>query len=136
MPNFEINEKCEIERNNVTTDEVIQLLQYSLSKYYNEGDITITSNGITIDGDLSSFWERAITNANATIKIDNNKLIYKVEGSSNLGRWPCFWLIISFFVLPFIIFFIIDLVEFTIGKDRPKYYFEEAFKYVKFELEK
>lgn len=71
-----------------TVDAVAQLRKTSLAKYYDEEDITIRPTGITIKGNLKSFWERAITKAEAKIKIEGNELAYRDDGDSALGVCP------------------------------------------------
>ncbi len=134
MANFEVYEKCEIKKEGVTADQIGQLLKASLSKYYVEEKITITPAGITLEGNLKSIWERAITKADATIKIEGNQLTYRVDGDSSLGGWPWVWFILGFFTGFFFIWFAWDLGEYIISRDRPKRYFEEAFKSVQFEI--
>jgi hypothetical protein len=134
MANFEVYGKCEIKKNGVTVDMIAQLFKTSLAKYYNDGNITITPTGITVKGNLKSIWERAITKAEAKIKIEGNQLTYRVDGYSSLGGWPWVWFILGFFTGFFFIWFLWDLVEYIITRDRPKRYFEEAFKSVQFEI--
>jgi len=134
MANFEVYGKCEIKKKSVTVDEIAQLLKASLSKYYNAGKITITPTGITLKGNLKSTWEQAITKAEAKIKINGNELTYRVDGNSSLGSWPWVRFILGFLIPPFFIWFLWNLVEYIISRDRPKRYFEEAFKSVQFEI--
>ena len=134
MPHFGVYKKCELKKENVTTEQVAHLLKRSISKYYNENDITVTPTGLSVKGNLKSMWERAITKANVQIKIEDNQLFYYVDGTSSLGRWPWVWWILGFFTGFFFIWFLIDLVEYLLSRDRPKQYFEETFKLVSFEL--
>ncbi len=142
MASFEVYDKCEIKKKGVTVETIAQLLKTSLAKYYNDGNITVTPTGIIVKGNLKSIWERAITKAEAKIKIEGNQLTYKVGGDSSLGGWPWVWFILCFFTYYFLgfftgiffILFLLDLVEYIISRDRPKRYFEEAFKSVQFEI--
>ena len=134
MANFEVYGKCAIKKEGVTVDTVAQLLKTSLAKYYDDGKITVTPTGITVTGNLKSIWERAITKAEAKIKIEGNELTYRVDGDSSLGGWPWLWFILGFFTGFFFIWFLFDLIEYIISRDRPKRYFEEAFKSVQFEI--
>jgi len=134
MANFEVYGKCEIKKEGVTVDQIAQLLKTSLSKHYNEVDVTLTPTGITLNGNLKSFWERAITKADATIKTEGNQLTYRVDGNSSLGKISWVWFILGFFTGFFFGWFLFDLVCYIISRDRPKRYFEEAFKSVQFEI--
>ena len=75
-----------------------------------------------------------ITKAEAKVKITGNQLVYRVNGESSLGGWPWVWFFLGFFTGFFFFWFAWDLVEFLINRDRPKRYFEEAFKSVRFEI--
>lgn len=134
MANFEVYGKYEVKKEGVTAESVAQLLKTSLSKYYDEGTVTVTPTSVMVNGNLKSFFERAITKADAQIKIENNQLSYRVDGESSLGGWPWVWLTLGFFTGFFFVWFLINLVEYMICRDRPKRYFEEAFKAVQFEI--
>lgn len=135
MANFELYNKCEIKKNNVTEEAVKQILKESLSKYYESSKITINLSGVSVKGNLKSMWERAITNADAQIKIENKLLSYKVNGTSSLGGWPWVWFVLGLFTGVFLFWFLFDLIEYLIARDRPKKYFEDAFNSVKFAIE-
>ena len=134
MANFEVYGKYEIKKEGITAESVAQLLKTSLSKYYDESTVTVTSTSVIVNGNLKSFFERAITKADAQLKIENNQLSYRVDGESSLGGWPWVWFALGFFTGFFFGLFLIDLVEYIICRDRPKRYFEEAFKAVQFEI--
>ncbi|MGI5924525.1 MAG: hypothetical protein ACOX9E_11340 [Lentisphaeria bacterium] len=134
MAKFEVYGKFELKKEGVTADAVAQLLKSSLSKHYFASDITVTPSGIIVKGNLSSIWERAVTNADVKIKIEGNELFYRVDGDSSIGAWSYVWGCLGFITGFFFIWFVVDLVDYLICRDRPKRYFEEAFKSVQFEL--
>lgn len=134
MAGFEVCGKCAIKKEGVSVDTVAQLLKTSLAKYYDARKITVAPTGITVKGNLKSIWERAVTKADANIKIEGDELIYRVDGDSSLGLWPWVWFILGFFTSFFFLWFAFDLVEYLISRDRPKRYFEEAFKSVQFSI--
>jgi hypothetical protein len=134
MANFEVYGKYDIAQEGMTVGKVSEMLKQSLSNYYDEDDITVTPTGVVVKGNLKSFWERAITKAEAKVKIQENQLVYRVNGESCLGGWPWVWFFLGFFTGFFFFWFAWDLVEFLINRDRPKRYFEEAFKSVRFDI--
>ena len=134
MANFEVYGKCEVKKEDVTVDSVAQLLKTSLSKYYDEHKITVTPNGVMVKGNLKSIWERAVTKAEVRLKIEGNQLSYRVDGASSLGKWPWVWFFLGLFTGFFFILFLWDLIEYILCRDRPRRYFEEAFKAVQFEI--
>ena len=119
----------------VTIETINQLLKTSLTKYFNKDKIAFTPTGVIVKGDLKSIWERAVTKAEARLKIDGNQLSYRVDGTSSLGVWPWIWGVLGFFTYGFLcIWFFWALVEYILCRDRPKRYIEEAFKAVQFEI--
>jgi hypothetical protein len=131
---FEVFKKCMIKKNGVTVEDIIKILKTSLSKHYKVEKIQSTLTGLTVRANLKSMWERAITKAEVSIKVEEDLLLYKVMGTTSLGGWPWVWCILGFFTGIFLILFLIDLVEYIICRDRPKKYFEEAFNAVEFEI--
>lgn len=109
-------------------------LKNSLAKHYDEDDISFTKDGLILKGNLKSPWERAITEARVTLTTEGDQLTYRVDGKSSLGCWPWLWFVLGLFTGFFIVWFLVDLVEYLISRDRPKRYFEEALKSVEFEL--
>lgn len=139
---FEILERCEVRRPGVTIESVLATMRDSLSRYYRPEDIKLTPSGLVVSGDLKSFFERAITKAEATVEIIDERLSYRVIGETFIGKWPWFWLVLGCcaFVMGFdgsifVGIFFICLFEYGACSGRPKKYFEEVFKAVKFNLE-
>lgn len=144
MSKFEIYRKCQIKNEGVTGETIAQLLKSSLAKHYNESDISVIPTGIIIKGNLKPFPELVATEAVAHIKIEGNQLSYQVDGTSSLveGSWICLALslLLGFFGLTFfsnllIGAYIAFFVSYLISRDRPKQYFDEAFKAVQFDIE-
>lgn len=143
MPSFEVYGKVALKEGDLEDDPVggrIALnvakncLKNSLEKHYGKGAITLTPDGLALDGDLQGSWERAITKAEVKLKVEGGQLTYRVDGKSSLGFWPWVWFILGLFTGFFFVWFGIDLVKYLLSRDRPKRYFEEAFKSVEFEL--
>jgi hypothetical protein len=133
MAIFEVYRKCNLVKGEGACLAVLSILRHTLSKYYNEGDIIVTNNGIIVNGNLRDTWERAVTKATININIKENELSYKVQGSSSIGKWAWIRFVLGLFTGIFLGWFVLDLVEYIICRDRPKKYFEEAFNAVAFE---
>lgn len=95
-----------------------------------------------MQGDLEAFAARAITDANVKVRIEDGELSYRVDGSASMGKWP--WVCITLFFIVEVIWgyeslfilglFSADVVSYFICCDKPKQYFEEAFKAIQFEV--
>lgn len=107
MANFELYGKFEVKKEGVTVESVAQLLKISLSKYYDQGKVTVTPTAVMVKGNLKSFWERAITKSDAQLTIENNQLSYRVDGTSSLGGWPWVWGYPRFFYLRIIFYLVL-----------------------------
>jgi hypothetical protein len=142
MANFEVFGKCDVKKQGQTIEAVIEMLRGSLSKHYEMKDLTTTPSGLQVNGDIKSFWERAITVADVQVKIDSNALSYRVNGSSTLGKWPYIWFafgILINYLFGFVGCFFLgwavgSWIEYLICRDRPEQYLEQAFKAVQFEI--
>jgi hypothetical protein len=147
MASFECFGKCEIKRDSVTVEDVSKILKSSLSKHYNKNKISLNSQGLRVKGNLKSILEHAITKAYVYVKIEGKLLSVRVDGTSSLGGlpwvwfwlglisvWLGVWLPLDFLAAFFFAGFVSDLVLYIICRDRPKMYFEDAFKMVEFEL--
>ena len=142
MVNFEVYGKYEIKKEGVTVETIAQLLKTNLVTYYAENKITLTTAGVAVDGNLKSIWERAVTKADVKLKIEGNQLSYLVNGTSSFGSYPYIilvlvfiFLIISDWLSMVMFFWFADLeVTYLFCRNRPKRYFEDAFKAVQFEI--
>jgi hypothetical protein len=142
VANFEVFGKCDVKKHGQTIETITELLRSSLSKHYEIKDLTATPTGLTVNGDIKSFWERAITVADVQVRLESNELSYRVSGSSTLGKWPYIWFVVGVLVnvlFGFGGYFFIGWavgtgIEYLICRDRPKQYMEQAFKAVQFEI--
>jgi hypothetical protein len=134
MAHFAIYERCEIKAGNISVEAAAKLLKSALSKYYDEDDITISAKGLVVKGNLIASFERAITKATVHLSIEDRILSYRVDGKASLGFWAWVWFLLGFCTGFFFIWFLWDLVEYIISRDRPKRYFEEAFKALAFNV--
>lgn len=87
------------------------------------------------------FAAQAVTSAVVRIEVVGNELTYRVDGATSLGvwLWVFFGLAFASMVLWgywgfFLIWFLCDVTSYFICRDKPKQYFEDAFKAVQFEL--
>jgi len=135
MANFEVYWRHEIRSGSISIQTVAQLLAESLSKYYHESDIHVTPTGIQVEGNLKSFWERAVTKAEVRLGLADGQLSCRVDGESSLGWLPWVWFFLGWFTGFFFFWFLFDLVEYLLSQDRPKQYFEEALRAVQFRIE-
>jgi hypothetical protein len=136
MAHFELYGSCKASQPGRNLDDLKEMLKKSLSNYYNEIAITKTPEGLKVDGNLKGLFERAVTKAEVQINLQQGNMLYQVRGTASLGKWPWVWCILGFFTGFFFFLFGIDLVEYIISRDRPRRYFEEAFKAVEFELKR
>lgn len=141
MPGFEVLGKCEVNPG-VTTESVLKIMQDGLSKYYKQKDIKLTESSLVVSGDLKGVFERAITEAEATVEIVDGQLSYRAVGETSLGGWPWFWLfvdlcanIVGIKEPIFTAIFLFFLIEYIVCSDRPKKYFEQIFELIKFRVE-
>jgi hypothetical protein len=142
MAKFEVLQKCVLKKTEVSRQEIVETIQKSLSKHYASRHIKPASDGLVVQGDLQAFGARAITAANVKIQIEQGELSYRVDGSASFGKWPWFWLALFFIVnviwgyesLFILGLFSAEVVSYFLCRDKPKQYFEEAFKAVQFEV--
>ena len=134
MANFQVYKSCYIKNRGVSNEHIAALLKSSILKYYDDSSISITPNGMKVQGNLSAIFERAITSADAHFYVSNNELCFRVTGTSSLGGWPWVWFFLGLFTGFFLGVFLFQLVFFLVGRDRPRQCFEEAFSAVQFEL--
>jgi len=139
MANFEVYGKFEIKKEGVPVNQIAQLLKTNLSKHYDEENITITPTGITLKGNLNSTFNCVVAKADTTIKIEGNQLTYRVDGNSYLAKRVWVFIVLSFF--PgfgsyhwSLLLILLCFVDYNTNRNRPKRYFEEAFKSVQFEV--
>lgn len=133
MGSFELYETLDINTAEITTSFVAQSLKTSLSKYYKDSDIKIKDDGLSIQGNLSSFWERAVTKADIQIKLFESSVTLQAVGTTSIGTLPWIWLVLGMFSYGFFsIWFLIDLIEYLICRDRPKKYLKDAFLGLKY----
>ncbi len=119
----------------ISVNQIYQVLEHILSRYYNKGDITIINENLIVNGNLKSIWERAVTKATVTVKVKDNYLYCLAEGTASLGILPWIWFALGFFFKIFFIWFLVDLLDFIVCRDRPKCYFEEVFESLAFRIE-
>lgn len=141
MAKFEVLQKCSLKKSEVSRQQIVEAIQKSLSKHYASRHIKPTPNGLVLRGDLQAFGAKAITDADVKVQIEDGELSYRVDGSASFGKLPWVWLALFFVVDVFwgyeslFIFglFSADVVSYFICRDKPKQYFEEAFKAIQFE---
>lgn len=141
MASFEVFGKFAIKKPVVTVESAVQIIKGSLSRHYNANKIRTTSNGLTLKGNLKAFAAQAVTNAVVRVEIVGGELTYRVDGSASLGVWPWVFFGLAFVSSVlwgywgfFLIWFLCEVVSYFICRDKPKQYFEDAFKAVQFEL--
>jgi hypothetical protein len=142
MAKFEVLQKCRLKNSGASQQEIVNLIQKSLSKHYASRHIKPTSDGLVVQGDLEAFAARAITDAIVKIRLEEGELSYRVDGSASMGRWPWVWITLFFIVdviwgyesLFILGLFSADVVSYFICRDKPKQYFEDAFKAIQFEF--
>lgn len=135
MGNFVVYQKCKI-KSDISFEAILHEIKRNILKNYKQENVTTTSNGLLISGNLTGAWERAITEARVRIEInDDNQLVYKAEGSTSIGAWSWVWAILGLFTGFFFAFFLYDLITYIISRDKPKVYFEEAFRAMCYEYE-
>lgn len=142
MAKFELLQKCLLKKPGVSQQEIVETIQKSLSKHYADRHIKTTSDGLVLQGDLQAFGARAITVADVKVRIEDGQLSYRVNGSASFGKWPWVWLALFFIVnviwgyesLFILGLFSADAISYFLNRDKPKQYFEEAFKAVQFEV--
>jgi len=126
--------KCPIQKDEITQEWAYAKVKESLEKHYSSDDISIGSEGVSVSGNLSASFERAITNANVRVSIEDGHLSYRAAGKASIGKWAYVWFFLGCFTGVFLIWFGMDLFLFIISRDRPKQHFEEAFKAIEFEV--
>ncbi len=134
MAHFAIYERCEIKSGAISVEAAAKILKAALSKYYDEDDIKIGPKGVIVKGNLKALFERAITKATVHLSIEDSVLSYRVDGNASLGFWAWIWFLLGFCTGFFFIWFLWDVVEYIVSRDRPKRYFEEAFKALAFKV--
>jgi hypothetical protein len=142
MAKFEVLRKCLLKNAGASQQEIVNLIQKSLSKHYANRHIKPTSDGLAVQGDLEAFAARAITYATVKVRIEDGELSYRVDGSASMGKWPWVWITLFFIVdviwgyesLFILGLFSADVVSYFICRDKPKQYFEDAFKAIQFEV--
>lgn len=142
MAKFEVLQKCSLKKAGASQQEIVETIRRSLSKHYANRYIKPTPGGLVLHGDLQAFGARAITDAVVKVRVEDDELSYRVDGSASFGRWPWVWIAL-FFVIDviwgyeslFILgLFSADVVSYFVCRDKPKQYFEDAFKAIQFEL--
>ena len=137
MGRFQVSKVISLNTDGVDPEKPYGILTSELYKYFDVKKIKKVDadnlSDIKFKGNLKGFWERAITRAEITINIKDNHLKLKAEGTSSLGAWPWLWFFLGFVTVLLFLFFLIDLIEFLICRDRPKQYFEEIFKAIEYE---
>jgi hypothetical protein len=142
MAKFEVSQKCLLKKPEVSQQEIVETIRKTLSKHYASRHIKPTTNGLFLQGDLQAFGARAITVADVKVRIEDGQLSYRVDGSASFGKWPWVWLALFFIVnviwgyesLFILGLFSADAISYFLNRDKPKQYFEEAFKAVQFEV--
>lgn len=143
MAKFVVLQKCLLKRTEVAQLEIVESIKKSLSKHYASRHIKPTAHGLVVQGDLQAFGARAITAAEVKIRIEDGELSYRVDGSASFGKWPWTWLALFFIVnviwgyesLFILGLFSADAISYFLNRDKPKQYFEEAFRAVQFDVE-
>jgi hypothetical protein len=136
MATFELYGKFDIKNKNVTINKASAVLEASLRKHYEK--VSITTTGVNINGPFKPWYCFCKTKADVIFSIENNQLLYRVNGTCKLSELTYLWAILG--IIPviilqfFLIWFIFDIIEFIINKDKPKKVLEEAFKSVDFEI--
>ena len=136
MAAFELYGKFDIKNKNMTINKASILLEESLRKHYEK--VTITTTGVNINGSFKPWYCFCKTNADVKFSIENNQLLYRADGTCKLSEFTYVWGILG--ILPvailkfFLTWFIFDLIEFFINKDKPKRVLAEALKAVEFEV--
>lgn len=137
MGRFQVSKVISLNTDGVDPEKTYGILTSELYKYFDVKKIEKVNAdnliNIKFKGNLKGFWERAITCAEITINIKDDHLKLKAEGTSCLGAWPWLWFVLGFVTVFLFLFFLIDLIEFLICRDRPKQYFEEIFKSIEYE---
>jgi hypothetical protein len=142
MAKFEVLQKCLLKKPEVSQQEIVETIRKTLSKHYASRHIKPTLHGLVLQGDLQAFGARAITAADVEIRIEDGQLAYRVDGSASFGKLPWVWLALFFIVnviwgyesLFILGMFSAEVVSYFLCRDKPKQYFEEAFKAIQFEV--
>jgi hypothetical protein len=136
MATFELYGKFDIKNKNVTINKASTILEASLRKHYEK--VAMTTTGVYINGPFKPWYCFCKTKADVKFSIENNQLLYRVNGTCKLSEFTYVWGIMGLIPVVilqfFLIVFIFDVIEFIINKDKPKKVFEEAFKAVDFEV--
>ena len=135
MFGFEVQGKYQLKSQTIPISQIFPMLKDILSKYYGEDKITVNSDNLTIDGDLKSIWERALTKATITVNVKGDQLYCHAEGTVSFGFWPWVWFLIGLVYRFFLGIFLADLISFLFSKNKPKQYIKEAFDSLAFRLE-
>ena len=136
MATFELYGKFDIKNKNMTINKASILLEESLSKHYQK--VSITTTGVNINGPFKPWYCFCKTNADVKFSIENNQLLYRADGTCKLSEFTYVWGILG--ILPvailkfFLTWFIFDVIEFFINKDKPKRVLAEALQAVEFEV--
>ncbi|MBE1162796.1 hypothetical protein [Dyella acidiphila] len=142
MATFEVLQKCCLKKTDVSQIVIVEIIKKSLCKHYAGRHINPTSDGLIVQGDLQAFGARAITAAEVKFRIEDGELTYRVVGSVSFGKWPWAWLALFFVVnviwgyesLFILGLFSADAISYFLSRDKPKQYFENAFKAIQFEI--
>lgn len=136
MATFELYGKFDIKSKNITINKASTILEASLRKHYEK--VAMTTTGVYINGSFKPWYCSCKTKADVKFSIENNQLLYRVDGTCKLSEFTYVWGILG--IIPvailtfFLTWFIFDVIEFMINKDKPKRVLEEAFKAVEFEV--
>ena len=117
MAHFELSRKISV-KEGVTVAQAAELTAGYLAQYYSSSRIMpFTDGSVTIHGNLSSFWERAITDAAVKIDLYDGFMSYQASGQISLGKWPWLWFLLGLFTGVFMVWFLLDLTLFLISRD-------------------
>ena len=134
MAYFEIQDSCEIGNNVITVEQISDMLQRSLNNHYSESSVQVTSNGVTVEGDLKGSLEHAMTKATIDISIVGNQVLFRAHGNVSFGTaLGCFLIVLSLFGVGLLIIGLFVAIYLTCN-GKPKGYFEDAIRTVKYEL--
>jgi len=90
---------------------------------------------IRINGNLASFWERAITNVEIRIKIQGEEMFISAEGKCSLGASPWVWFWLGLLLLHILlIWFALDLIEYFLSRKLPEKYINDVLESIEFKL--
>ncbi|MDD5598753.1 MAG: hypothetical protein PHV82_12470 [Victivallaceae bacterium] len=122
---IEVHKTCDINDWNIDVRKVATEIKQLLEPRYGNSAFWY-GNVVRIDGNLKGFWKRAVTNVEIQIKVQDGQMFISAEGKCSFSEFVWAWFVFSWLWRIVIIWFVLNLIEYSLCRKLPEKYIEDA----------